>query len=58
MQLLFVVWEYLRRLVSGTYDPRDLLPIIGVLLAVYFAIALVGLCLDHIFSLFVVAANQ
>ncbi len=59
MNLLFVVLEYLRQLFSNTYEPRDLLPLIGVLLLAYFIIALVGLGLDHVISIvFSIGARQ
>lgn len=57
MNLLFVVLEYLRQLFSNTYDPRDLLPIIGVLLLAYFIVALVAFGLDEFIS-FIVVARQ
>lgn len=59
MNLLFVVLEYLRQLFSNTYEPRDLIPLIGVLLLAYFIIALVGLGLDHVISIvFSIGARQ
>ncbi len=55
MQLLLIAWEYLRRLLSDTYDPRDLLPVLGLLLMIYLSVVLVGLLLEQLFPFFRVA---